>query len=246
MNTSKAYNFQKELEKGKLNIINKLGYEFKDDNLLLHAITHSSLKNDCLISVTYDNEKLEFIGDSVLDLIVSNFLLWEKDYSLDEGFLSANRARLVNEDSLYVLAQKIDLDKILLISKSAQKINIQNNPSVLADGFEALIGAIFLDSSYDLVEEIVMKNFKNDFLRKLKDQDKDYKSLLNELTGKKQIPSPLYELVESFGPDHSKTFVSKVKISEKIYAKGTGKTIKESQQEAARLAYDLLKGENNV
>lgn len=242
MTTSKTYNFTSEIKKAKINIKNKLGYEFKNDLLLLHAITHSSLKNDCLPLIDYDNEKLEFIGDSVLDLIVSNFLLFEKDYSLDEGCLTKNRAKLVKEQSLASLARKISLNEFLLFSKAARKINIEDKDSILADAFEALVGGIFLDSSYDTVEKIIIKNFKDDFLQVLKYKTNDYKSLLNEFIGKNQLEMPQYQLVESYGPDHSRFFISSIKISEEVLAKGKGTTIKDSQQEAARLALEILEG----
>lgn len=219
-----------------------MGYEFKNDMLLLHAITHSSLKNDSPEIITYDNEKLEFIGDSVLDLIVSNFLLWEKGYSENEGLLTANRARLVNESALASLARKISLNEILILGKSARMTKVQNHPSVLADGFEALIGAIFLDSSYDVVEEVVLSSFKADFLRELSDQAKDYKTLINEITNKNKLSNPVYEIIASSGPDHARTFTSQIIIDGKALAKGRGSSKKESEQRAAELAYKILAG----
>lgn len=245
MNTSKTYNFENEIEKAKINIENKLGYEFKNDLLLLHAITHSSLKNDCLTLIDYDNEKLEFIGDSVLDLIVSNFLLFEKDFSLDEGYLTKNRAKLVNEHSLAILARKINLSEYLLFSKAARKINIEDKDSILADAFEALVGGIFLDSSYGTVEEVIIDNFRDDFLQILSNETSDYKSLLNEFIGKNQLEKAEYQLIESKGPDHNRSFISSVKVSGKILAKGKGPTIKDSQKEAARLALEILEGRKN-
>lgn len=245
MNTSKTYNFENEINKAKVNIKENLGYEFKDDLLLLHAITHSSLKNDGLVAVDFDNEKLEFIGDSVLDLIVSNFLLLEKDYSLDEGYLTKNRAKLVNENSLATLAKKINLNKFMLFSRAARKINIEKKNSILADGLEALIGGIFLDSDYETVERIIITTFKNDFSEVLKYGNSDYKSLINEFTDKFHMNKADYQLVETIGPDHNRSFISQIKISGKVLAQGQGTTVKESQQEAAKLALEILEGKIN-
>lgn len=244
--TSKIYSFEKEINFAKFNINKLMGYEFKNNDLLLHAITHSSLKNENNIHIKYDNEKLEFIGDAVLDLIISNFLLSKKEYSNTEGALTINRAKLVNENSLYILANKINLGELILVSASAKKMLIQNNASVLADAFEALIGAIFLDSSYEMVEKVVINCFKSDFLKILNENKKNYKGLLNEYSINNQVDLPQYVVVDISGPDHNRVYTSELYINKKLMASGSGSSIKESEQKAAEFAYKIIIGEENV
>lgn len=242
MITSKVYN-NKKIEDIKQNILKSLNYEFKDTELLVRALTHSSFKSESKFKVDFDNEKLEFIGDAVLDLIVSNFLLSHLKNSATEGTLSINRARIVNEKSLFLFAKKIELGKLLFISKSGIKMSIFNNPSVLADSFESLIGAIFLDSDYDTTERIVMGKYLEDFLKILDKSQKNYKGIINELISRNSLEMPIYEVVSIIGPDHDRIFKTKINIENRYISFGKGKSIKESQQEAAKNCLSLLKEE---
>lgn len=223
-----------------------MNYEFNEISLLKEALTHSSLKNDFNISNIKDNEKLEFIGDAVLDLIVSNFLLSKAEYSTSEGSLTINRAKLVNEKSLYIFANHISLSKYLLISSSAKKMLVQNNIGVLADTFEALVGAIFFDSNYNTVEEIIINTYKDTMVSILEDNQNNYKGYINELVYKYQLTNPTYEVIDIKGPDHNRIYKSKLTINNLVFSIGQGNTIKESEQSAAKEVILLLKEKGYV
>ena len=227
-------------------IKNVLGYEFKDPNLCVEALTHSSLKNESTYEDILDNEKLEFIGDAVLDLIVSNFLLSQNEYSKTEGELTVNRAKVVNEDSLYKFAKHISLDYYLRVSNSAKKMLIHQNSGVLADAFEALVGALFLDSDFQTVNRIILNIFENKFLLILGDNNLNYKGLLNEYVTKNKLSHPNYEIIEISGPDHDRIYTSRLSIEGKILSLGRGNSIKKAEQESAKYAFERLEVEGYV
>lgn len=239
MNTSTTYKFEKLLEFKNL-IKTKMNYEFNNDELLFKAITHSSLKNDFNSKIIHDNEKLEFIGDAVLDLIISNFLLSFLEYSKNEGDLSVNRSKLVNKESLYKLAQIIDLNKYILVSKSGNKLLIQNNPAVLADSFEALVGAIYLDSDFSCVEKVFINSFEKDLISILKNNERNFKGLINEYVLKNSLQLPIYKISNIIGPDHNRLYETQLFINGKVISKGIDKSVKKSEQIAAKKALEIL------
>lgn len=216
------------------------GYGFKDLSLCQKALTHSSLKNESEYAKVEDNEKLEFIGDAVLDLIVSNFLLSKKEYSSTEGELTINRSKIVNENSLYCFAKSISLDRYLRVSRSAKKMMIHKNKSILSDAFEALIGAIFLDSNFETVENKILLIFGNAFKSIIEDKQTNYKGILNEYVSKKKLEHPIYEIVNINGPDHNRVYYSQIIIQGIILAQGQGNSIRSAEQEAAKLAIERL------
>jgi len=214
-----------------------LGYEFKDEKLIIEALTHKSYKQP------YDNERLEFLGDAVLDLVVGEYLFFKFEKA-DEGKLSKIRASLVNESAFDKLARAIKLGECIYLSNAEQNNGGRNKPSLLSNAFEAVIGAIYLESGLMEVKRIAIslieKNYEDISLDSL---FKDFKTTLQELTQAKLGITPEYKVVASRGPDHQKEFEVAVFIDEKEYARALGKSKKIAQQEAAKLAVELLKKE---
>ncbi len=212
-----------------------LGYEFQDKKLLIEALTHKSYKQP------YDNERLEFLGDAVLDLIVGEYL-FRKFRKSDEGKLSKIRASLVNEDGFDKLARSIGLGDYIYLSNAEENNGGREKPSLLSNAFEAVMGAIYLEAGLKKVEEIAIalieKNHKDISLDSL---FRDFKTTLQELTQARFGITPEYKVISSRGPDHKKEFELAVVIEDKEYARAVGKSKKIAQQEAAKLAIEMLK-----
>ncbi|MEA1917659.1 MAG: ribonuclease III [Campylobacterota bacterium] len=210
------------------------GYKFKDEKLLIEALTHKSFKQP------YNNERLEFLGDAVLDLIVGEYL-YNKFKKSNEGSLSKMRASLVNEGGFTRLAVDINLGKYIFLSNAEENNEGRIKPSLLSDAFEAVIGAMYLETGLSEVEKIVIylleKNYNDISLDSI---FKDYKTTLQELTQARFSMTPEYKLVSSCGPDHKKEFELSVTIQGKEYATAKGKSKKIAQQEAAKLAIEIL------
>ncbi len=212
-----------------------LGYSFKNKKLLVEALTHKSFKQ------SYDNERLEFLGDAVLDLIVGEYLFFKFKNS-DEGKLSKIRASLVNEDGFDKLARSIDLGDYIYLSNAEENNGGRDKPSLLSNAFEAVIGAIYLEAGLKTAKEIAVKllekNYKDISLDSL---FRDFKTTLQELTQARFGLTPEYKVIASRGPDHKKEFEIAVIIEDKEYARAVGKSKKIAQQEAAKQALELLK-----
>ncbi len=212
-----------------------LGYRFKDKKLLVEALTHKSYKQ------SYDNERLEFLGDAVLDLIVGEYLFFKFKTS-DEGKLSKIRASLVNEDGFDRLARSINLGEYIYLSNAEENNGGREKPSLLSNAFESVIGAIYLEAGLEKAKEIAIKllerNYKDISLDSL---FRDFKTTLQELTQARFGLTPEYKVIASRGPDHKKEFEIAVCIEEKEYARALGKSKKIAQQEAAKKALELLK-----
>ena len=212
-----------------------LGYEFKDKKLITEALTHKSFKKP------YDNERLEFLGDAVLDLVVGEYL-YKKFSKSAEGNLSKIRASLVNETGFDKLARFLNLGKYILLSNAEENNGGREKSSLLSNAFEAIMGAIYLESGLEVVNtiaiDLIEKNHKEISLDSL---FSDYKTLLQELTQSLFGITPEYEVVASRGPDHQKEFEIAVRIQDKEYARAIGKSKKIAQQEAAKIAIDILK-----
>lgn len=224
-----------------MGLTNFLNYEFKNDELLIEALTHSSYKNDVGLSDIIDNQKLEFIGDSVLDLIASSFLFSHQEFSKSEGEMTVERSILVKESSLVEYANIISLDKYLILSEAGRNSGIHKLDSSLADAFEALVGAIFLDSDFNTVNRVILDKFKNNFIAKLDKGDSNYKGILNELVNKINGMTISYELLSAEGPDHEKLFKSRVLLNDTEIGKGEGSSILASEQSAADVAIRYIK-----
>jgi len=223
-----------------LNIEQKLGYQFNSRDLLEEALRHSSYVNEQPDSELRDNERFEFLGDAVLNLIVGHILM-ERYPDLKEGDLSRTRANLVNENHLAIMARSIDLGAALLLGKGEIQTNGIEKNSILAGAFEALMAAVYLDGGFKAAFKIIENNFVP-FLDKIYPtiDNYDYKSRLQEWVQEKHGSIPGYQVVREEGPDHAKTFWVSVKVFD-IETEGTGKSKKAAEQDAARKALEKLK-----
>ncbi|MSN96233.1 ribonuclease III [Campylobacter sp. FMV-PI01] len=213
----------------------KLGYKFRDISVLERALTHKSSTK------AFNNERLEFLGDAVMDLVVAKYL-FDKFKGCPEGDLSKLRAALVNEKSFATLARKINLGDFLYISLAEDNNNGRHKDSILSDAFEALMGAIFLESGLDEVEKISISLFEKEYKNiSLDALVKDYKTTLQEITQAKFALIPEYKLISSKGPDHNKNFEMGVFLNGIEYGKAIGRSKKEGEQKAAKIAIEKIK-----
>ncbi len=215
----------------------QLGYHFQNKELLIEALTHKSYKQP------YNNERLEFLGDAVLDLIVGEYL-YKKFTDFDEGKLSKMRASLVNEGGFTRLASYLNLGEYIYLSNAEENNSGRTKSSLLSNAFEALMGAIYLESGLDKVRDItilLLENVHDDI--SLDSLFKDYKTSLQELTQAHYGITPEYDLIAAHGPDHKKEFEVAVSIDGKRYASAQGKSKKQAQQEAAKIALEMLSKE---
>jgi ribonuclease III len=224
----------------------KLHYAFRNPDLLSTALTHRSHVNENPQLGARDNERLEFLGDAVLGLCVSD-LLMKKHADFDEGTLSKIRSLLVNEKPLADLAAQLGLGDCLLLGRGEDHSGGRTKESLLANALEAVIAAIYLDSSFSKTKTIIKKlmgPLLND--EALNAQCFDYKTALQELCQKKYKSAPLYALLESSGPDHDKTFEVEVTVGPDIRQIGYGKSKKDAQKQAAQKAWESLHSENGA
>lgn len=220
-------------------------YKFKDINFLNWALTHSSYANEYKKHKVIYNERLEFLGDSILGLIVSEYIY--KEYpKYPEGELTKLRATVVCEPSLSFLAKNIDLGKFLLLGKGEEATGGRERVSILADAFEALIGAIYLDGKMDNAKTFVLYHLKpviEDAINGI-ELFIDYKTQLQEILQKNNKGKITYQVVKEEGPDHNKLFYTEVYIKEMILGKGTGKSKKDAEQDAAKSALKRMDESN--
>jgi ribonuclease-3 len=215
----------------------RLGYTFQNKELLIEALTHKSYKQP------YNNERLEFLGDAVLDLIVGEYL-YKKFRTYDEGKLSKMRASLVNEGGFTSLANHIGLGEYIYLSNAEENNNGRTKSSLLSNAFEAVMGAIYLETGLHKVQEITIELLE--YVHpdiSLDSLFKDYKTSLQELTQAHYGTTPEYQLIAEHGPDHKKEFEVAVIIDGKRYASACGKSKKQAQQEAAQIALEMLNKE---
>ena len=216
-----------------------LGYRFKDIHLLIKALTHKSYVNEKTESIK-DNERFEFLGDSVLGLIVSDYLV-KKYLHYSEGALSKIRASVVNEGCLATLSRRINLGKYLFLGKGEDLSGGRNKSSLLANAFEALVGAIYRDGNLETVTRILLPLLENE-INSYADtcQFLDYKSDLQEYTQNKLFCIPTYKVSNEIGPDHDKRFDVAVVIRDEVYGQGIGRSKKEAEQAAAKMALEKI------
>jgi ribonuclease III len=214
-----------------------LGYTFKNKKLLLEALTHKSCKE------SFNNERLEFLGDAVLDLVVGEYLFVHLP-DASEGEMSKLRASLVNEGSFAMMAQKRQLSHFIRLSSAEEKNHGRTKPSLISDVFEAIFGAIYLDSNLAdvtiLILDLLKESYPNITLDSL---FRDHKTVLQEITQADYKVTPVYTLISSSGPDHNKEFKIRLTILDKEYAIGVGKSKKLAQQDAAEIALTKIKQE---
>ncbi|MDX8045022.1 ribonuclease III [Gracilibacillus sp. S3-1-1] len=217
----------------------KLGIVFQNEQLLRQAFTHSSYVNEHRKKKLTDNERLEFLGDAVLELGVSQYLY--REYAeLAEGDLTKLRASIVCEPALVRFAESLDFSKYVLLGKGEEMTGGRNRPALLADVFEAFIGALYLDQGYDKVITFLRSYVYPEITTGAFSHTMDYKSQLQETAQQSKNRLVEYDIVDEKGPAHDREFFSVVTINGKTVGKGIGRTKKEAEQRAAKQALDSM------
>lgn len=215
-----------------------IGYTFKNKELLKNALTHTSYAFENHIQ---SNEKLEFLGDSILEFISSKYL-YKNFPKLTEGEMTKVRADIVCERSLYQIAKKHNFSDFLYLGKSELSCHKEARPAIMADSVEAVIAAIYFDSSLENAEKFIIENLKEAAqIASIHVGEKDYKTVLQEILQKHGEVKIEYEIIEEKGPDHDKMFTAQVKYNGKSLAIGEGKTKKKAEMEAAEKAISVIK-----
>ncbi len=216
----------------------KIGYTYKNKSLMKIALTHPSYVNEGRKNLK-NNQRMEFLGDSVLSIIVAQYL-FEHYTHFPEGELTKLRASLVCEKALYSFAQKINLGEDLILGKGEETTGGRERPSILADAFEAVIASIYLDSGLEDAKKFVLSFIPDDLdVSKLTYQS-DYKTALQEIIQKNREEKIEYVLVEEKGPDHDKRFTVEVHLNSNVIGTGEGKSKKQAEQYAAKEALSLM------
>jgi ribonuclease III len=221
-----------------------LGYEFKNKLLLDKALSHRSFYFENMKNSLGDNEVLEFIGDAVIDLAVSSLLI-DKFPNLSEGVLSKMRASLVNEKTLAAIALSLKMQEEMKLGKGELSSGGLQKPRLLASVYESVIGAVYRDSNYDVCLKIISIHFM-EWISNLNESEifvEDFKSRFQEEIQSMSLPTPTYLIKEEFGPSHDKFFVVEVRVQDRVYSVGQGKSKKQAEQDAARVALQVLKNE---
>lgn len=240
MPTSDPTKILKRLEK-------RLGAAFKNQALLQQALTHRSVQGESLDrEAASTNERLEFLGDTVLGLVVAQHL-YDKFPSRSEGELTRIKASAVSEPALSQVAKKLGLGKYVRLSRGEDASGGRERPSILADSLEAVIGAIFLEHGLEKAREFILKVLSPP-LRAIERQqhEKDYKTMLQELLQARHKALPTYRIVQVSGPDHDRTFVIEARFARRVLGKGAGKSKKEAQQAAAKQALKALASKSEL
>lgn len=218
-----------------------LKISFSNKELLKTALTHPSFAAESGSARVY--EKLEFLGDSVLNLVITEFI-FHRFPKFDEGDLAKLKANLVNIESLAEVASKLRLGECLFMGKGAERSGVREKTSVLGDCLEAVIGAIFLDQRMEVAKEFILTNFKEIIFQEASAKDfSDFKTSLQEYTMEKLQVLPEYKVIEEKGPVHQRIFVTEVRVKEKVFGQGQGPSKKKSEQAAAKVALFKLKQE---
>lgn len=218
----------------------RLTYTFRNPELLKNALTHSSYANEHRDRGIKNNERLEFLGDSVLSLICTKHI-WNNYKNMPEGELTKLRSAIVCESSLYELALEIGLDENLLLGKGEKQSGGARRPSVLSDAMEALIAAVYLDGGFDEAEKLIIRFIRDKAEEITKSHSTvDYKTMLQEIVQKNHEETLTYRIKSESGPDHDKRFEVEVLINSNIIAIGEGKSKKLAEQAAAKQALELM------
>lgn len=220
-----------------------LGFTFKDKSLLTRALTHRSYLNENPDLPYLDNERLEFLGDAILDFVAAEFL-YQHFPEMTEGELTSLRAALVKGDTLAHFAIALGMPPHVLMSRGEEAAGGRGRPPLLAGGFEAIIGALYLDHGFEAARQFVLR-FVEPESERIHHQrlDRDAKSMLQELSQGKFQVTPLYRLVETTGPDHAKQFTIEVILKDRVYGRGLGKSKQLAEQDAARNALEELQAQ---
>lgn len=231
------------LQKNVTELEAKLGYSFKDRSLLTLAFVHRSFFNEHRAIVQQHNERLEFLGDSILGLLVSEYL-YKYLPSTPEGELSSLRSRIVEANSCVTYAERLELDRYILLGRGERMNGGRGRESILADLFEAVIGAIYLDGGLDAARRFLFKNFSKDMDALLAIPIKNWKAALQDYAQKNYQQAPIYHVLSELGPDHSKMFLISVSINDQEVGRGEGSSKKEAQQAAAENALRKISPES--
>lgn len=227
--------FQKKIQ----GTFERLDIQPQDITIYTQAFSHSSFINDFKLDKVNDNERLEFLGDAVLELMVSQYL-YKEHANLPEGKLTKLRAAIVCEPSLVTFAKQLGFDQLILLGKGEEKTGGRTRPSLIADVFEAFVGALYLDLGYDATlaffNQFIFPHITDDLM----DGILDHKTFLQEYIHKHKNVQVEYHLVSEDGPAHFKTFTSEVRVEGEKLGRGVGRTKKESEQKAAQEALTIL------
>lgn len=230
-----------ERKRALLEFCRPLGLKFKNLELLDLAFHHCSYSNENHSARLYNNERLEFLGDSVLGLATADFLYNDMSRTHAEGDLAKIKGVVVSEKTLAPIGLSFGIDKMLVLGHGEELSGGRKKPAIIADCMEAIIGAYYLDSGYNACEKYVL-SFIVPEIRKVQEfGGKDFKTLLQELYQKKCKQAPRYELLGVSGPDHAQVFTVNVHLGDSVYGPAEGKSKKEAEQKVAEMAYNCLK-----
>ncbi len=216
----------------------KLGYRFRNPALLRTALTHSSYANESHGKFVC-NERLEFLGDSVLGMITAEYLYTQWS-DVPEGVLTRHRAALVCEKALCKYARELGIGPCLLLGRGERHSGGDNRPSILADAFEAVLAAIYLDGGIEPAKKLVLRFISREMVESRRPGFRDYKTQLQEIIQQNPEEQLEYVLAEESGPDHDKHFVVEVRLNSNVLSRGGGRSKKEAEQQAAREALSLM------
>lgn len=214
---------------------NIIGYCFKDKAILKEALTHKSFAGEH--KSAHHNERLEFLGDSILGAIVADYIYCQCPHS-EEGVLSKIKSNLVSRHNLYLWAKELELGRFLCLGHGELATGGRQRDSILSNAMEAVIGAVYIDGGYGAAEQVVLPWVRT---QQLKQDSGDYKSMLQEYIQKRSRHTPQYEVVQTVGPEHDKVFTVEVSLEGKRLGVGKGKNKKLAEQDAARDAYAKMK-----
>lgn len=216
----------------------KINYTFKNKNLLYEALSHSSFANESKKG-TKSNERLEFLGDSVLSIVVAEYLFTHFKH-LPEGELTKIRASLVCESALFEFAKKIDLGNFIMVGRGEEHSGGRERPSIVSDAFEAVIAAVYLDGGMDCAKKYILGFMPDDIDRKRSSALHDYKTILQEIIQRNPEEKVEYVLKDQIGPDHDRKFVIQVYLNSNVIGQGEGHSKKQAEQMAAKEALELM------
>lgn len=217
----------------------KLSYVFKDKELLSTSFTHRSFVNENKHLTSFHNERLEFLGDAILELLISDYLFTRNPES-KEGDLSALRSQLVDASSCCLFIQHLDVGQYLLLGKGETMNEGKGRETIYADLFEAILGAVYLDGGIQTAQEFFFKHFEGLLNEMLSNPSRNWKAMLQDYIQKKYQKQPSYIVDREEGPDHEKTFFVNVVLNNEVLGSGTGLSKKEAEQSAAEHAYKQL------
>lgn len=221
----------------------KLGFEYKNIDLLINALTHRSYVNEHKKSTSTHNERLEFLGDAVLELVVTDYLY--KNYDEPEGILTSWRAALVRTESIGAAGEALGYEPLIRMSKGEKKGSERARQQILANAFEAVVGSVYLERGYDDAEKFINKYIISKLDTILSEGSwRDPKSHLQEVSQKVDNATPVYKVIEESGPDHDKVFTLGVYVNNKLIGKGIGPSKQYAQQQAAKAALDKYSQQN--